>query len=409
MQMTSYPKSKLNILLLENVNPDAVEVFRQHGYINVTHLKSSLTEDELISRIADVHILGIRSKTQVTPAVLNAAKRLLAIGCFCIGINQVDITAAMRKGVVVFNAPYSNTRSVAELAIGAAIMLIRKIPEKNRLAHEGVWMKEASNSHELRGKTLGIIGYGNIGSQVSVLAESMGMRVIFYDTQKRLPLGNATAADSLGALLQSADIVTLHVPATTITHNLINRETLQQCKRGAILINYARGEVADIAAIKQALDQGVLSGAAIDVYPDEPVKNGDPFVCPLQHVPNVLLTPHIGGSTEEAQANIGMDVSNKLVQFIETGATSGSHTVPELSLPILENTHRLLHIHKNIPGVLSAINSLLSKNGINIEGQYLKTNQDVGYVVLDINTEMSANAAELLNEVEGAIKVRLLY
>lgn len=409
MQMTSYPKSKLNILLLENVNPEAVEVFRQNGYTNVTHLKPSITEEELVSRIADVHILGIRSKTQVTPAVLNAAKKLLAIGCFCIGTNQVDLLTATRKGVVVFNAPYSNTRSVAELVIGASIMLIRRVPDKNKLAHDGIWMKESSNSHELRGKTMGIVGYGNIGSQVSVLAESMGMRVIYYDTQKRLPLGNARVVDSLNTLLQSSDIITLHIPATSITNNIINADTLRQCKPGAILINYARGEVMDFTAVKAALERGILSGVAADVYKDEPVKNGDPFTCPLQNMPNVLLTPHIGGSTEEAQQNIGMDVSNKLVQFIETGSTSGSHTVPELSLPVQEGAHRLLHIHKNMPGVLSAINSLLSKNGINIEGQYLKTNQEVGYVVLDINTEMSASAAELLHDVDGAIKVRLLY
>ncbi|MES2702129.1 MAG: phosphoglycerate dehydrogenase [Bacteroidota bacterium] len=407
--MTSYPKDKINILLLENVNAEAVQVFRQYGYTNVTHLKGSISEDELIERIADVHILGIRSKTQVTAAVLDAAKKLLGIGCFCIGTNQVDIATAMKKGVVVFNAPYSNTRSVAELVIGAAIMLIRRVPEKNRMAHEGKWMKDASNSHELRGKTLGIIGYGNIGSQVSVLAESMGMRVIFYDVQNKLPLGNAAGADSLHALLQAADIITVHVPATAATQNMINEELLQQCKPGAILINYARGEIADINAIKAAMTTGLLSGVAVDVYADEPSKNGDPFACALQNIPNVLLTPHIGGSTEEAQANIGLDVSNKLVQYIETGATGGSHSVPELALPVQEGTHRILHIHRNMPGVLSAINSLLSDNGINIMAQYLKTNQEIGYVVLDINQEVSKNAAELLSSVNGAIKVRLLY
>lgn len=406
---TSYPKSKLNILLLENVNADAVEQFRQHGYSNITHLKSALSEDELVERIADVHILGIRSKTQVTARVLAAARKLLGIGCFCIGTNQVDLISAMHRGIVVFNAPYSNTRSVAELVIGACIMLIRRIPDKNRLAHEGIWMKDAGHSHELRGKTIGIVGYGNIGSQVSVLAESMGMKVLFYDTQKKLPLGNAQDAGSLPPLLAAADIISLHVPATEATVNIINSETLQHCKEGAILINYARGEVTDIMAIKQALTDGRLAGAAVDVYPDEPAKNGDPFICPLQGMSNVLLTPHIGGSTEEAQANIGMDVSNKLLQFVETGATSGSHTVPALTLPVSDNTHRILHIHNNVPGVLSEINSILSANGTNILGQYLKTNDEIGYVVLDIDRGSSENAAALLSSVKQTIKVRLLY
>ena len=406
---TSYPKSKLNILLLENINAEAVQVFRQNGYEQITHLNTSLTEEELMSRIADVHILGIRSRTQVTGKVLEAAKKLLGIGCFCIGTNQVAMHEAMCRGVVVFNAPYSNTRSVAELVIGAAIMLIRHIPEKNKLIHEGIWMKDASNSHELRGKTMGIIGYGNIGSQVSVMAESLGMKVAFYDTQKKLPLGNAAVADSLGELLQCADIITIHTPAGTATNNMINKETLLQCKKGAILIHYARGEVVDMNAVKEALETGLLSGAAIDVYPNEPSKNGEKFSCPLQQLPNVLLTPHIGGSTEEAQVSIGLDVGDKLVQYIETGITSGSLSVPELSLPVQENTHRILHIHKNVPGVLSAINSELSAHGINILGQYLKTNQEIGYVVLDISHEASRDAADLLSNVKGTIKVRLLY
>lgn len=406
---TSFPRNKLNILLLENVNKDAVAHFEENGYSSITHLKTALSEDELIAKIADVHILGIRSKTQVSAKVLESAKKLLAIGCFCIGTNQVDLGNAMRRGIVVFNAPYSNTRSVAELVIGASIMLIRHIPDKNKLAHEGIWMKDARNSHELRGKTIGIIGYGNIGSQVSVLAESLGMKVIFYDTQKKLPLGNAYAAASIQSLLAAADIVSLHVPATKATSNLINRETLAQCKDGAILINYSRGEVADMDAIKETLDSGKLAGAAIDVYMNEPAGNGDPFSCVLQGASNVLLTPHIGGSTEEAQVNIGQDVSNKLLQFIETGATGGSHTVPSLSLPVSDNTHRILHIHRNVPGVLSEINSIISANGINILGQYLKTNEEIGYVVLDIDSTSSGNAATLLGSVKETIKVRLLY
>jgi len=407
--VTSYPRGKLNILLLENVNEEAVAVFRQHGYSNITHLKSSLSEEELIARIGDVHILGIRSKTEVTEKVLAAARKLLGIGCFCIGTNQVDVLGATRRGIVVFNAPYSNTRSVAELVIGACIMLIRSIPEKNRLAHAGIWMKDAANSHELRGKTLGIVGYGNIGSQVSVLAEAMGMKVLFYDIQKKLPLGNAYAAAGLQELFAVADIVTLHIPATAATHHLINSDAIAQCRKGAILINYARGEVVDTDAIRQGLVSGQLAGAAIDVYAHEPAANGAAFSSPLQNIPNVLLTPHIGGSTEEAQVNIGIDVSGKLVSFIETGATGGSHSVPSLSLPVAENSHRILHIHKNIPGVLSEINSLMSAHGINILGQYLKTNEEIGYVVLDIDSRMSAGAEQLLLHVKGTIKVRLLY
>ena len=406
---TSYPKGKLNILLLENINEEAVAVFKQNGYNNITVLKSSLSEDELVSRIGDVHILGIRSKTQVTKKVLDAANKLLGIGCFCIGTNQVDITAAMRKGIVVFNAPYSNTRSVAELVIGASIMLIRRIPEKNKLMHEGIWMKDASNSHEMRGKIMSIIGYGNIGSQLSILAENLGMKVIFYDTSSKLPLGNAIAAESLNDLLNVADIISIHTPATSSTHHLINSDALQQCKKGAILINYARGEVVDTDAVSTALRDGLLSGAAIDVFPQEPSANGDLFTSPLQQMPNVLLTPHVGGSTEEAQVSIGLDVSNKLLQYVETGASSGSLSIPEIILPVQEDTHRILHIHKNVPGVLSAINSVLSANGINILGQYLKTNQEIGYVVLDINHDVSRNAADLLNQVKETIKVRLLY
>ncbi|MDR3680090.1 MAG: phosphoglycerate dehydrogenase [Flavipsychrobacter sp.] len=407
--MTSYPKDKINILLLENINTEALHIFKESGYTNITHLKSSLSEDELIKQIADAHIIGIRSKTQLTKRILDSAPRLLAIGCFCIGTNQVDIADARRKGIVVFNAPYSNTRSVAELVIGAAIMLIRRIPEKNRLAHDGVWAKDASNSHELRGKTLGIIGYGNIGSQVSVMAEAMGMKVIYFDTQKKLPLGNAHAAAGLADLLQQSDIVSIHTPANAATRNLINAVALKECKGGAIFINYARGEVVDIEALKDALTEGKLSGAAVDVYPEEPVKNSDPFITPLQHIPNVLLTPHIAGSTEEAQANIGTDVSTRLVQFIETGTTSGSHTVPELTLPVQEDTNRILHIHRNVPGVLSEINAALSASGINILAQYLKTNEDIGYVVLDIKREGSKDAADLLRNVKETIKVRMLY
>lgn len=407
--LTSYPKEKINILLLENISQKAVTVFKDNGYSNVQIVAGALSEDGLVKTIKDVHLLGIRSKTLVTERVLAAAKKLQAIGCFCIGVNQVNLHAATRLGVTVFNAPYSNTRSVAELVIGAAIMLIRRIPDKNKAAHEGVWMKEAKGSYELRGKTLGIIGYGNIGSQLSILAEALGMKVQFYDIETKMPLGNAVAVKSLHELVANADVISLHVPETQATQNLVNKELLGQFKIGSILINYARGQVVDLDALAASLEQGNISGAAIDVYPLEPKKNGEKFISPLQNLPNVLLTPHIGGSTEEAQQNIGEDVSNKLFQFLEKGITNGSYTVPPLALPPQEGTHRILHIHKNVPGVLSAINTQLSLHGINIIAQYLKTNEDIGYVVLDVDKKFSRHASELLKEVKETIKVRVLY
>jgi D-3-phosphoglycerate dehydrogenase len=406
---TSYPKEKINILFLENISDKAVKYFQESGYQSVRKLTGALSEEELIRQVKDVHLLGIRSKTQVTAKVLENASKLQAIGCFCIGVNQVQLQRATEKGVAVFNAPYSNTRSVAELVIAASILLIRRIPDKNRAAHEGIWLKEAKGSYELRGKTLGIIGYGNIGSQVSVLAENLGMKVIFYDVVTKLPLGNAVAKKSLRELVSQADIITLHVPELNSTKNLINKALLKSFKKGSILLNYARGEVVDLTALRQAILSEQLSGAAIDVYPWEPEKNGDRFETPLQGVPNVILTPHIGGSTEEAQQNIGEDVSNKLFQYLEMGISTGSHTIPELSLPPQEGTHRILHIHRNVPGVLSAINSELSRNKINILAQYLKTNEEIGYVVLDVDKKLSNHASQLLKEVEHTIKVRLLY
>jgi D-3-phosphoglycerate dehydrogenase len=321
----------------------------------------------------------------------------------------VDIAAATKKGVTVFNAPYSNTRSVAELVIASSIMLIRKIPDKNKAAHEGRWIKDSKGSHELRGKTLGIIGYGNIGSQVSVLAEALGMKVIFYDTETKMPLGNAESKSDMKDLLKVADVITLHVPDLPSTRNIINKTTLKYCKPDAVLINYARGKVVDIPALRNALLNKELGGAAIDVYPSEPEKTGDLFETPLQGLNNVILTPHIGGSTEEAQLNIGEDVSTKLLNFLEKGTTYGSHTTPALSLPPQDGTHRILHIHNNVPGVLSDINTTLSQNKINILGQYLKTNDDIGYVVLDVSKNISGNAMELLKNVKETIKVRLLY
>lgn len=407
--ITSYPKERINILFLENISEKAVQQFNRNGYVKVRKLNGALSEEELIKEIKDVHLLGIRSKTHISAKVLAAATKLQAIGCFCIGVNQVDLKFATKAGVVVFNAPYSNTRSVAELVIGASIILIRKIIDKNKAAHEGIWMKEAKGSYELRGKTLGIIGYGNIGSQVSVLAEGLGMKVLFYDTETKLPLGNASSAKNLKELVSDSDIISLHVPETGETKNMINKTLLKLFKKGSILINYARGEVVDLKALAIALQEGQLSGAAIDVYPLEPEKNGDTFETPLQGLSNVILTPHIGGSTEEAQQNIGEDVSVKLFQYLERGITNGSHTVPSIGLPPVENAHRILHIHHNVPGVLSEINSALSKNNINIVGQYLKTNELIGYVVLDIDKKLSKQALALLKEVKATIKVRMLY
>ncbi len=407
--LTSYPKEKIKILFLENISDKAVQAFKQNGYSNVKKLNGAISEEELIKEIRDVHLLGIRSKTQVTPKVLEAAAKLQAIGCFCIGVNQVNLKAATKKGVVVFNAPYSNTRSVAELVLGLSIMLIRRIPDKNKAAHQGVWNKEAKGSFEMRGKTLGIIGYGNIGSQLSVMAESLGMKVLFYDNETKLPLGNANSCRSLKELVSQADIVSLHVPETAQTKNLINKSNLKYFKKGALLINYARGEVVDLNALAKAIKDGDIGGAAIDVFPVEPEKNGDHFETPLQGLSNVILTPHIGGSTEEAQENIGEDVSAKLFSYLERGITNGSHTIPAIGLPPVEGAHRILHIHNNVPGVLSAINTQLSNHNINILGQYLKTNDDIGYVVLDVDKKLSKKALELLKEVKETIKVRLLY
>jgi D-3-phosphoglycerate dehydrogenase len=406
---TSYPKEKINILFLENISDTAVKQFRDAGYTNVKKLGGALSEDQMINEIKHIHLLGIRSKTQVTRRILEQAGKLQAIGCFCIGVNQVDLKTATQKGIAVFNAPYSNTRSVAELVIGASIMLIRRIPDKNRFAHDGLWQKEAKGSYELRGKTLGLIGYGNIGTQVSILAESMGMRVKFYDVVTKLPLGNAEACRTLKELVSTSDIISLHVPETPQTKNLINKNLLKNFKKGSILLNYARGEVVDIDALAKALESGQLGGAAIDVFPWEPEKNGDAFTTPLQGLTNVLLTPHIGGSTEEAQQNIGVDVSHKLFNYLEMGISTGSHSIPELALPPQEGTHRILHIHKNVPGVLSSINNSLASKNINILAQYLKTNDNIGYVVLDVDKKISSNAFSLLKEVKETIKVRMLY
>ncbi|MER3632061.1 MAG: phosphoglycerate dehydrogenase [Blastocatellia bacterium] len=406
---TSYPRKKIKILLLENISDSAVLDFGSCGYVNVERIGSALSEGELKRAIKGVHLLGIRSKTKITRSTLDGADKLLAIGCYCIGVNQVDLKAATEKGVAVFNAPHANTRSVAELVIGLCVMLIRRITDKNTSAHRGEWLKDAKGCFELRGKTIGIVGYGNIGSQVSGLAEAMGMNVIFYDIATKLPLGNAKQVASLRELLKRSNIVTLHVPSSPLTRNLIDAAAIRTMRQGSYLINYSRGDVVDLAAVAKALRSGKLAGAAIDVFPEEPEKSGDAFACELQNLPNVILTPHIGGSTEEAQANIGRDVTYKLVKYLDFGTSEGSHTVPPVTLPPQAGTHRILHIHRNVPGVLGEINSRLSGRGINIVGQYLNTNPEIGYVILDVEAKLSRSAFDLLKDVPGTVKVRMVY
>jgi len=409
MSATSYPRDKIKILLLESISAAAVDELKASGYQNVESIPRALTESELIESIKGVHLVGVRSKTRITKKVIDSADKLLAAACFGIGVNQFDLAAATKKGVAVFNAPHANTRSVAELIIGLSVMLIRRIPDKNAAAHRGVWLKEATGSFELRGKTLGIVGYGNIGTQVSAMAEAMGMHVVYFDIATKLPLGNAKQVRELKELLKQSDIVTLHVPSTSTTRNMINAETLKIIKKGAMLINYSRGDVVDIDALHAALVSGKISGAAIDVFPEEPEKKGDLFATVLRDLPNVILTPHIGGSTEEAQANIALDVASKFVKYLEFGISEGSHTVPAVSLPPTAGTHRILHIHRNVPGVLGQINSRLSRSGINISGQYLKTNEEIGYVVLDVDSKISTAAFEILKGIKGTIRARMVY
>ncbi len=395
--------------MLEGVHPAALNLFREHGYDDIQVSKAAMSEDELIEKIKDIHLLGIRSKTQLTGRVLNAAQRLIGIGAYCIGTNQIDMNTAIENGIAVFNSPFSNTRSVAELVIAHCINLMRRVFEKSEAAHRGKWMKDSADSYEVRGKTLGIIGYGHIGSQVSVLAENMGMKVIFYDIEPKLSLGNANPVRTLNELLEKSDIVTLHVPGLTSTKNLIDAARLKKMKKGSVLINYSRGDVVDLQAVKESLESNHLLGFAADVFPEEPKNNSEKFTTPLQGIPNVILTPHIGGSTQEAQENIGLDVASKLISFLETGSSTGSLSVPALSLPVQQDTHRLLHIHKNVPGVLSEINGLLSRLNVNILGQYLKTNSQIGYVVLDIDRNTPTSVLEEMKKVKNTIRVRSLY
>ncbi|MDA9006052.1 phosphoglycerate dehydrogenase [Litoricola sp.] len=406
---TSFDKSKLKILLLEGIHSSAERIFRDAGYQNIETVKTALTGEELKSRLEGVHFLGIRSRTTLTRDIFEAADKLVAVGCYCIGTNQVDLTAATENGVVVFNAPYSNTRSVAELVLAEAILLLRGIPEKNAKAHRGGWAKTANDSFEIRGKTLGIVGYGSIGSQLSVLAEGLGMRVIFYDVVSKLPLGNASQIPSLEALLGQADIVTLHVPDLPSTRNLIDQERISQMQPKSILINASRGTVVDIDALTKALADSHLLGTAIDVFPVEPKSNNDEFLSPLRGFDNAILTPHIGGSTQEAQENIGVEVAEKLVRYSDNGSTLTSVNFPEVALPPHPNHHRVLHVHENRPGVLSAINTVFAENQINIGSQFLQTSDKIGYVVIDVDRDYSDVALEKLSEIEGTIRCRVLF
>jgi len=409
MPHTSLDKSKIKFLLLEGIHPSALEVLRAAGYTQIESIVGALPEDELKQKIADVHFVGIRSRTQLTAEVLAHAHKLVAVGCFCIGTNQVDLNAARERGIAVFNAPYSNTRSVAELVLAEAILLLRGIPEKSAAAHRGGWIKSAENAFEIRGKTLGIVGYGSIGTQLSVLAEALGMHVAFYDVVSKLPLGNARQVHKLHDLLAQSDIVSLHVPETPATQWMMGAAEIAAMKPGGILINAARGTVVEIEPLAEALRQKKLLGAAIDVFPVEPRTNKDEFISPLRGLDNVILTPHIGGSTMEAQANIGLEVAEKLVKYSDNGTSTSSVNFPEVALPAHPGKHRLLHIHRNVPGVLSHINRILSDNHINIAAQYLQTNEAVGYVVIDMDAASSDLALDKLAQVPGTIRSRVLF
>ena len=411
MNKFSLPKNKINILLVEDIHQNAVGFLKQSGYGNIIEIDEALDEAELMKLIADVHILGIRSRTQLTQTILRSAKKLMAIGCFCIGTNQVDALEAKMLGIPVFNAPYSNTRSVAELVLAEIIFLFRRIAERTWLAHTGVWNKSASNSYEIRGKVLGIIGYGHIGAQLSVLAEGLGMRVVFYDIQEKLVLGNAQRISDLSELLSTADVVSLHVPATELTNGLMDRKKLMMMKRGAYLINASRGNVVDIRCLAELLKQGVLGGAAIDVFPQEPSSESEVFNSPLRGIKNVILTPHIGGSTIEAQENIGFEVADKLVRYSDNGSTLGVTNFVEVVLPSQENSLRFMHIHRDIPGVLQKINSVFSTRQINISAQYLRTDGEIGYVVTDVSgsLEIGMGIRKDLASIDGTVRTRFLY
>lgn len=405
---TSFPKNRLKVLLLENIHPDAVRVFKSEGYTIEIESKS-LSEGELLGRVRDVSVLGIRSKTEITRRVLTEARRLMVIGAFCVGTNQIDLEECSKKGIAVFNAPYSNTRSVVELAVAEIIMLMRRVFDKSKKLHEGMWDKSAKGSFEIRGKKLGIIGYGNIGSQLSIAAEALGMDVCFYDIVEKLPIGNAVKCTSMNEVLKNSDVVTLHVDGNPRNKNLISAREIKGMKDGAYLINLSRGIVVDIGALSEALKSGKLGGAAVDVFPQEPRSSAEVFRSELQHVPNVILTPHIGGSTEEAQEDIGRFVSEKIIDFVNVGNTYLSVNLPTIQLPELKNAHRLIHIHHNMPGVLANINGVLAKHKINILGQYLKTNEATGYVITDVSREYDKVVVEAMKKIQHTIKFRVLY
>ena len=409
LHKTSLDKSKIRFLLLEGIHPSAQEVLRAAGYSQIEALPGALEGEALQRKIADAHFIGVRSRTQLTAEVLAHAHKLVAIGCFCIGTNQVDLQAARERGIAVFNAPYSNTRSVAELVLAEAILLLRGVPARNAAAHRGGWLKSADNAYEARGKTLGIIGYGAIGSQLSVLAEALGMQVVFHDVVGKLPLGNARQAAGLHALLAQSDIVSLHVPELPSTQWMIGATEIAAMKPGAILINASRGTVVEIDALAQALREGHLAGAAVDVFPVEPKSNKDEFTSPLRGLDNVILTPHIGGSTQEAQANIGLEVAEKLVKYSDNGTSITSVNFPEVALPAHPGKHRILHVHHNQPGVLSAINQVFAQLGVNIAAQYLQTNEKLGYVVIDLDAASSEAALEKLAQIDATLRSRVLF
>jgi D-3-phosphoglycerate dehydrogenase len=404
----SYPKNRISVLLLENIHPDAVRIFEQEGY-SVETVKGSLSKDELCKRIKDVSILGIRSKTQITPRILNCANKLHAIGTFCIGTNQVNLDECSKRGIAVFNAPYSNTRSVVELALGEMIMLIRNTFVKSTKMHQGIWDKSANNSVEIRGKKLGIVGYGSIGAQFSVIAEALGMKVYFYDVIDKLALGNAKKCSSLQELLALSDVVTLHVDGRKENANLINETSFEQMKDGVVFLNLSRGHVVDLNALIKHLKSGKVRGAAVDVFPEEPASNDEPFISELCGLPNVILTPHVGGSTEEAQLDIGNYVARKIIQYINTGSTFGSVNLPEIQLPEFQSAHRIMHIHENVKGILAQINTILLEYDNNIVGQYLKTNENMGYVITDIDNFHNADLEKRLKDIPNTILYRIFY
>ena len=405
---TSYPKNKIKILLLENIHKRATEIFEGENY-QVETIGRGLSEEELCEKIPGVHVIGIRSKTHITEKVLSHANRLMVVGAFCIGTNQIDLEACAKHGVVAFNAPYSNTRSVVELAIGQMILLNRRIPEMNQAIHQGVWNKSAKNSFEIRGKKLGIIGYGNIGAQLSVLAEAMGMKVYYYDITEKLALGNATKCSSMEELLQTVDVVTLHVDGRPENQRIFGEQEMDQMQPGALLLNLSRGFVVNISALAERLKSGHIRGAAVDVYPQEPKSNQEEFISELRGLNNVILTPHIGGSTQEAQANIAEYVPARIVDYVNTGNTFGSVNFPNVQLPKLKNAHRLLHIHQNVPGILAHINQILAQHETNIVGQYLKTNEQIGYVISDIDKAYDEDLLEALKTIDQTIRFRVLY